>query len=464
MKKLLTHLKLLIIVLISSTLSAQNVTGDWYGNLNVQGMSMKLVFHITETESGYSATFDSPNQGASGIPFASVSLEADHLVLSAANIGATYEATIENEQLKGTWKQAGNEFELNMSRTDQKVNSPNRPQEPTKPYSYNSEDVRFPNTDAGIHLAGTLTLPKQGEKFPAVILISGSGPQDRDETFMTHKPFLVLADYLTKQGIAVLRYDDRGFGGSTGNHAIATSKDFASDAAAAVSYLKTRNEIDHKHIGLAGHSEGGLIAPIVAADNHDVAFIILLAGPGVTGLEIQKQQIESFAPVMGLSPEQIEEEKNNLEHIATLVRETNNEDELGEKLRSFFLSKMPKEDTFQGMQKDQFISQKLAELNRPWYKYFIDHKPAEYLKNVDVPILAINGSRDVQVAPENLKYISDATSHNENVTIKEYQGMNHLFQKCTSCLMSEYPTIETTITEIVLQDLSRWIWETIERK
>ena len=459
MKKLLT---LLITVLISSTLSAQNVAGDWYGKLNVQGMNMKLIFHITETESGYSATFDSPNQGGSGIPFTSVSLEVDQLVLSADNIGATYEATIENEQLKGIWKQAGNEFELNMSRTDQKLDAPKRPQEPIKPYSYKSEDVRFPNIAAGIELAGTLTLPKQGEKFPAVILISGSGPQDRDETFMTHKPFLVLADYLTKQGIAVLRYDDRGFGESTGNHANATSMDFASDAAAAVAYLQTRPEIDHKNIGLAGHSEGGLIAPMVAADNPNVAFIVLLAGPGVSGLEIQKQQIESFGPVMGLSPEQIEEEKNNIEQIAELVRETDIGEDLREKLTTFFLSKMPKGDTFQGMQKDQFINQKLAELNRPWYKYFIDHNPAEYLKNVDAPILAINGSRDVQVAPENLEYISEATSENNQVTIIEYPGMNHLFQECTSCLMSEYPKIETTISKTVLEDLSSWIWKTVK--
>lgn len=460
MKKVLRPLALFIHLVISTPLAAQTVVGDWYGILRVQGMSMKLVFHIAETESGYSATFDSPNEGVAGIPFSSVSLEDDHLVLSAVNIGATYDATFEHESLKGTWKQGANRLELNMSRTEQKITLPNRPQEPVFPYPYHSEEVRFPNDEAGIELAGTLTLPKQGEKFPAVILISGSGPQDRDETFMTHKPFLVLADVLTKQGIAVLRYDDRGFGESTGNHASATSIDFATDAAAAVAFLQAHEKIDHEHIGLIGHSEGGLIAPIVAAGNDDIAFIVLLAGPGVPGLDIQKQQIQSLAPAMGLSPEQLEEEQNNIDQIAAIVREHNLGEEVAEKLTSFFLSKMPEGNTFQGMPKDQFIRLQLAELNRPWYKYFIDHNPAEYLQNVDIPILAINGSRDVQVAPENLEYIREATLHNHQVTITEYEGMNHLFQTCSSCLMSEYSTIETTISEVVLEDLSSWILET----
>lgn len=457
MTKLYIRISVFIILLISTQLSAQTVVGDWYGALNIQGNSLKLVFHITETDSGYSATFDSPAQGASGIPFTSVVRDENTITLKADNIAATFNATIENEQLNGTWKQGVNEFELVMSRNDQETEGPNRPQEPKGVLPYKSEDIFFDNSAAEITLAGTLTLPEGTGPFPAVVLISGSGPQDRDEYFMGHRPFLVIADYLTRQGIAVLRYDDRGYGKSTGNHGTATSLDFATDAAAAVAYLKTRNEINAEHIGLAGHSEGGLIAPIVAAENDDVAFIILLAGPGVSGLEIQKQQIESFAPIMGLSPEQLEEEKSNIDQIAALVRNTELGDELNKKITEFFLSKMPEGDTFQGMNKEQFIQQKLQELNRPWYKYFIDHNPATYLKDVHVPILAINGSRDIQVAPQNLEYIRQATSHNNQVTITEYTGMNHLFQKCTSCMMAEYPQIETTISPIVLKDLSAWI-------
>jgi len=462
MKNTLHRILLTLLLLSTGSVFAQSITGDWYGSLNVQGMNMKLVFHIVETDDGYAATFDSPSQGAAGIPFTSAVRNENTITLTADNIAATYTAALENETLNGIWKQGVNEFELVMSRTDQEVKGPNRPQEPKGALPYKAEDIFFENSASDITLAGTLTLPEGNGPLPAVILISGSGPQDRDEYFMSHRPFLVIADHLTRQGIAVLRYDDRGFGESTGNHGSATSLDFATDAAAAVAYLKTRDEIDNEHIGLAGHSEGGLIAPIVAADDADVAFIILLAGPGVSGVEIQKQQIESFAPMMGLTPEQIEEEKRNIEQIAAIVRETDLGGELNQKIAEFFLSKMPEGDTFMGMNKEEFINQKLMELNRPWYKYFIDHNPAEFLKEVNVPILAINGSRDVQVSPQNLEYIREATSHNNQVTITEYPGMNHLFQNCTSCMMSEYPTIETTISPIVLQDLSKWILDIIE--
>ena len=461
MKNTLQRIFLTLLLLSSGTVFAQSITGDWYGSLNVQGMNMKLVFHIVATDDGYSATFDSPSQGAAGIPFTSAVRSENTITLSANNIAATYTATIENETLNGIWKQGVNELELKMSRTDHDSNGPNRPQEPKGELPYKSEDLFFDNYPADITLAGTLTIPEGNGPFPAVILISGSGPQDRNEYFMSHRPFLVIADYLTRQGIAVLRYDDRGFGVSTGDHGSATSVDFADDAASAVAYLKTRDEIDNEHIGLAGHSEGGLIAPIVAADNADVSFIILLAGPGVSGVEIQKQQIESFAPMMGLTPEQIEEEKGNIEQIAALVRETDLGEELNQKITEFFLSKMPEGDAFMGMNKEEFISQKLRELNRPWYKYFIDHDPAEFLKEVNVPILAINGSRDVQVSPQNLEYIREATSHNSQVTITEYPGMNHLFQNCTTCMMSEYPNIEITISPIVLEDMSQWIWDNV---
>ena len=461
MKNTLHRIFLTLLLLSSGSVIAQSITGDWYGSLNVQGMNMKLVFHILATDDGYSATFDSPSQGAAGIPFTSAIRSENTITLSANNIAATYTATIENETLNGIWKQGVNELELKMSRTDHDSNGPNRPQEPKGELPYKSEDLFFDNYPADITLAGTLTIPEGNGPFPAVILISGSGPQDRNEYFMSHRPFLVIADYLTRQGIAVLRYDDRGFGVSTGDHGSATSVDFADDAASAVAYLKTRDEIDNEHIGLAGHSEGGLIAPIVAADNADVSFIILLAGPGVSGVEIQKQQIESFAPMMGLTPEQIEEEKGNIEQIAALVRETDLGEELNQKITEFFLSKMPEGDAFMGMNKEEFISQKLRELNRPWYKYFIDHDPAEFLKEVNVPILAINGSRDVQVSPQNLEYIREATSHNSQVTITEYPGMNHLFQNCTTCMMSEYPNIEITISPIVLEDMSQWLWDNV---
>src|SRR6056297_4197946 len=239
MKNTLHRILLTLLLLSTGSVFAQTITGDWYGSLNVQGMNMKLVFHIVETDDVYSATFDSPEQGAYGIPFTSAVRNENTITLTADNIAATYTAALENETLNGIWKQGVNEFELVMSRTDQEVKGPNRPQEPKGALPYKAEDIFFVNYAADITLAGTLTLPEGNGPFPAVILISGSGPQDRNEYFMSHRPFLVIADHLTRQGIAVLRYDDRGFGESTGKHSSATSIDFANDGTSAVGFLET---------------------------------------------------------------------------------------------------------------------------------------------------------------------------------------------------------------------------------
>ncbi len=440
-----------------SNIKAQNFVGDWYGTMDVQGMQLEIVFHIEETAGVYTATFDSPLQGAFGIPFTSTKVEETELTVIQENMGASFDGSLIDEKISGVWKQSGSEFELILSKEKVEIVGPNRPQEPTKPYPYNEEDVRFTNSVDQIDLAGTLTLPHSGSSFPAVILISGSGPQDRDETFMTHKPFLVLADHLTRNGIAVLRFDDRGFGESEGDHAVATSLDFATDVEAAVEYLSSRSEINPNQIGLAGHSEGGLIAPIVASRNDDVAFMILLAGPGVNGLEIQKQQVESFGPLMGLTTELIEVEKSNLEEIAEIVRTHEIGEELAVSLTTYFDERLGDVEEVQGMTKGDFIQRQIPELNRPWYKYFIDHEPTNFLSQVNIPTLAISGDKDIQVPPSNLEAIEDAISDKELITVIEYSGTNHLFQECSTCLMSEYAQIEETISPIVLADISGWI-------
>ena len=259
--------------------SAQELTGQWNGTLKVPGGQLSLIYHIVKKDSGYSATMDSPDQKAQGIPVQSVALKDSILHLDMTNFGITYDGKFKGRTIEGFFKQNGQTYPLNLQKHA-------RPQEPAKPYPYYLEDVKFENKKEQVTLAGTLSMPSKSGKYPAVILINGSGPQNRNSELFGHKPFLVLSDHLTKNGIAVLRFDDRGTAESTGNFATATTRDFASDVAAGLAYLKTRPEIDIKKIGLIGHSEGGLIAPIVATESGDVHFVVLLAAPGMRGDEI----------------------------------------------------------------------------------------------------------------------------------------------------------------------------------
>ena len=281
---------------LSLTAFAQDITGTWDGILKVQGTQLRLVFNISKTNTGFTSTMDSPDQKATGIPITTTTFENNTLKLAIPMASISYEGVLGNDRnIVGTFKQGALTVPLNLTKGVVEKEKIVRPQEPTKPYPYYSEDITFENSKAGITLAGTLTLPSKEGNFPVVVLISGSGPQNRDEELLGHKPFLVLSDYLTKNGIAVLRYDDRGIAESKGNFRTATTADFAEDAAAAVTYLQTRKEINSKKIGLMGHSEGGVIAPMVASTNKAVAFIVLLAGTGIPGdalLLLQKALIE----------------------------------------------------------------------------------------------------------------------------------------------------------------------------
>lgn len=260
-----------------------DIEGIWMGNLTVPGgLQLRIVFNIsTNPDGSINASMDSPDQGVSGIPVDTVSYKEGILNLEVKSIGGSFEGVYKesSETIEGEWKQAGSTFPLILNRTE-KIPEVQRPQNPVKPYPYTEEEVVYENKEAGIKLAGTLTLPQSEGPFPAVILITGSGQQNRDEEVFGHRPFLVLSDYLTRQGIAVLRVDDRGIGGSTGNFSQATTEDFAGDVLAGVEFLKNRPEINPDQIGLIGHSEGGLIAPMVAVKSPDIAFIVLMAPLG----------------------------------------------------------------------------------------------------------------------------------------------------------------------------------------
>ena len=450
----------LIFFLILTNLSiySQDISGEWNGILKIQEIQLRIVFNITQTEKGYSSTMDSPDQGAKGITVTSTSYENSILKLEVSNAGIQYEGTLDkNNAFVGTFKQGGQSFPLVLTKEEIEKEKVLRPQEPTKPYPYYSEEVKFENTKDKIVLAGTLTLPEKNGKFPAVILISGSGPQNRDEELLGHKPFLVLADYLTKNGIAVLRFDDRGTAKSTGDFKNATTFDFATDVEYAIKYLQTRKEINKNSIGLIGHSEGGIIAPIIASKNKNIDFIVLMAGSTLRGdklLLLQKYKIETQ---MGIDKQVIE---NNQQIFAgayeIILNKKIKQEALSDTLSNYFTSKYGK--ALLENQKEALINQ----LTSSWMINFIRLDPAIYLKKVSCPILAINGDNDLQVpSKENLKIIETIfkNSKNTNVEIKELENLNHLFQECQTGLPNEYATIEQTISPIVLKIISDWIMD-----
>ncbi len=334
-----------------------------------------------------------------------------------------------------------------------------RPQNPVRQSPYNNEDVYFRNESAGIRFAGTLTYPKSEGPFPAAVLITGSGPQDRDETILGHRPFRVLSDYLTRRGIAVLRYDDRGVGGSSGVYdGTDTTEDFAWDALAAVEYLKSRPEIDSGKIGLIGHSEGGTIAPMVAAHSPDVAFIVSMAGQGVTGVELTLMQAETIARAEGESEKDIQTRLLLFRGTIKIVQEEPDNRTAADRIAEFVQEALSDEKTGTKMAWTEALMGFLI----PFERYGLSLDPRTALMNVRCPVLAINGDKDVQVSSvENLAGIRDAlmAGGNDRYTIIEFPGLNHLFQHAETGAMSEYGNIEETIAPIVLETIANWILE-----
>jgi fermentation-respiration switch protein FrsA (DUF1100 family) len=455
---------LLILLLTSITVKAQDITGQWNGALKVQGTQLRLVFNISKTDNGVSSTMDSPDQGAKGIPTTTTNFENSILKITIANAKIEYQGTLGKDNIiVGTFKQGGQSFPMNLSKEVIEKEKLVRPQEPIKPYPYYSEDVTFENNKAGIILAGTLTLPKKDGVFPVVILISGSGPQNRDEELLGHKPFLVLSDYLTKNGIAVLRYDDRGTALSKGDFKTATSADFATDAESAITYLKTRKEINKKKIGLIGHSEGGLIAPMIASKSKEAAFIVLLAGTGIQGDQILLLQQKLIGKASGISDEDLQKNELTNRKVFEIVKKSNSIEQLNIDLTNFIkqsLVENPNAQKPQGMSDEDFVKLQVKQLATPWMQYFIKYNPAPALEKVKCPVLAINGEKDLQVpSKENLEAIKNALTKggNKKVTTKELPNLNHLFQECKTGSPQEYATIEQTFSPTALTEILNWI-------
>lgn len=469
-------------IIFSIVVNAQSVTGNWEGTLEVQGNDLPIVFHITQEASGkYTASFDSPKQKAYNIPCSDAMVFGDSVILTMKSLKGQYAAKLNTDKktLVGTWSQSGYDFPLEMSKTSETVTTKklNRPQTPLPPYPYKSEEVVYKNADKSIKYGATFTVPLPDPNvdyfrapiYPVVILITGSGPQDRDETIFDHKPFAVIADHLTREGIAVLRVDDRGVGKTTGSFGNATTADFANDVEAGIEYLKSRADVDTNSIGLIGHSEGGLIAPIVASKRKDVHFIVLLAGPGVPIIDMMEQQNADVMTSQGIGAVDIDLYRPLYRDLVTTIINAKDSADAAQKAITLF-KKWQTANTAvtvkntTGVTSDKsmigFINIFVRDLTSPWFKYFMKLNPADYLRKVTCPVLALNGEKDIQVsASQNLEAIDlilKGVNHKKYIS-KQIAGLNHLFQHCDKCTVDEYEVLEESFDPGTLKIISDWI-------
>lgn len=429
----------------------QSFEGTWQGGLKLQNGSLPLVFHLHKTEE-WRATLEGPAQGASHLPVSTVRIHQDSIWMEVADIGLTYKGKLETDgSIAGSVSQNGMIFPMRLSKADHTLAKRRRPQLPEPPYSYDTLDVTFSSEYDNVKLAGTITMPREGEGLPAVVLVTGSGPQDRDETIMGHKPFKVIADYLTKQGIVVLRYDERGVGASTGNYPKSTIGDFSRDVIAAVRFLARQSQVDSSQVGIIGHSEGALVAELIAGESSaDVGFIGLLGAPAIPIDSLMILQAYEVGQLMGVSEEELRQAKEiNRRNFATVKSDLGDEHAYRQILENMS-SPLP---NLSDNQKNEIRMMVL-----PAYRYFMRIDPVPFIKRIDVPVFAAFGTKDVQVpfAP-NLESLTDHLPKNEKHLLKVYDGLNHLFQKAETGAVSEYINIEETFNDEVLYDLAQWI-------
>ena len=478
-------LLLLLIAAVSTTVFAEGNTpditilqGTWTGSLAVGGATLRIVFHVDLGPGGATATMDSPDQGVKGIPVASVSLDGSRLVFDVRKIGGSFEGSMDpgGMRVTGFWKQGGAELPLILEKADDSAKGQaeaapsaapqtaaarmNRPQTPRPPFPYASREVSV-DSAGGLRLSGTLCLPAGNGPFPAAILVTGSGQQDRDETILGHKPFLVIVDYLARRGIATLRLDDRGAGGSTGDFGASTTFDFAQDAEAAITFLRRDASVDPLRVGIIGHSEGGIIAAIVASRDHGLAFAVLLAGPGIPGEKLLYLQNAAIARASGVSEAVIADAnaKNALLYAIAMGKDEPSFQQA--KVLEVYRGMLP-----QGAPQVQITAletqakQTADQLLSPWFRTFLALDPAPYLEKVRIPLLAMVGSKDLQVPAEaNLSAIKAAmaVAGNRKYSGLELAGLNHLFQTAGTGLPGEYGDLVETFAPRALEELGNWI-------
>jgi dipeptidyl aminopeptidase/acylaminoacyl peptidase len=462
---------LALLVLYFNAGFSQDILGKWSGTLKVGNVSLKIVFNISEIESSLKSTMDSPDQGVYNISVSSTKYENKILKITVSSLRIEFVGTLnDKDKLVGIFKQSGQALPLTLAKNPSNEVRRKKYQEPEKPYPYLVEEIVFRNEKDGIDLKGTLTLPNnRKKKVPVAILIAGSGPQNRDEEVFGHKPFLVLADYLAKKGVATLRFDKRGVNLSTGNFSTATTADFSSDASCAYEYLLKRMDIDKKKIGLVGHSEGGLIASIIASHTQDIAFVVLLAAPGLKGDKLLLLQQEKLLRASMFNEEYIKKIQAINSRAFEIASKSVDSIQLKVELIDFFTKSMS--DSLnklllpRGMDLEIFITRQVKEVSSPWMMYFLKYDPVPSLKRVKCPVLALNGDLDLQVPQVNLSVVKNALNEggNKRVVTKTLPLHNHLFQECETGLPNEYALLEQTISPTALHEITSWIHSVLKK-
>ncbi len=444
----------------AAAVPATDLAGDWAGALDVGAVQLRLVLKVEAAADGtLSAVLDSVDQGAK-MPVEALALDQRTLRFSIPAIGGAYEGTLTaaGDAFEGTWSQGGRSLPLTLTRTEEPFEL-KRPQTPRAPFPYESREVDFENAADGVALAGTLLTPEGEGPFPAVLFVTGSGPQDRNETLMGHAPFHVIADHLARHGVASLRYDDRGFGESTGDHLGSTVTDFAEDAAAGAAFLAVQPKIDREAVGILGHSEGGLAGPHAATLEDEIDFLVLLAPPGVPLPDLLQRQGADMMRLQGFDESVIEmAAAAQAEDLALVRDESVSGQALQEALRERTKRRIEalgaEEAARLGLTEEQ-AEQSIAQASTPWFRSLLRADPAVHLRQVDVPVLALFGGKDFQVAAEeNAAALREASPSSE---VRILPGLNHLFQHAETGGIDEYGQIEETIAPEVLEIVTEWI-------
>ncbi len=449
-----------IVVGLSTSYAEDRVTGHWEGHIEIPGQPLVIKVDLAVKDTDWSGTIDIPAQSAEDLPLSDIHIEEEgaevNVKFSIRGVpgNPTFDGQLENEVISGRFTQGVAAFSFRLSR--EVVAGPMRPQEPKPPFPYQIEEVGFQN--GAVSLAGTLTIPPGTGPFPAVLLISGSGLQDRDEAVFGHKPFWVLADHLSRAGIAVLRVDDPGIGESTPHPEPPTTADFATDVEAGVAFLKQDDRIGA--IGLIGHSEGGLVASIVASRRDDIDFVVLMAGPGVPGAELLLKQNERIFDAMGIADERKQNLLTLVNQLFTILTSDIAEDEMRQRVDEIVRQQFEINGVPAAQQDETQVQAAVEQALNPWMRYFLAFDPRPALAAIKVPVLALNGELDVQVdVDQNLTSIAAALEKrgNQNVTIHRLPNHNHLFQRAKTGLVNEYATIEETISPEVLGLIRDWV-------
>jgi len=450
----------------ASTMAQDNtgIAGKWYGTFKrYYGDKYRMVVDLEKDGAGYKGNVAFPDLSTDEtFELETVVYRKDTLLLRIDGLRFAYTGVRDpaTQQFKGISSFGDEEAQVDLGRKEiTKADLYKRPQEPKPPYPYYTEEVRFNNIKDSVSIAGTFTRPAGMGKYPVVVMISGSGPQNRDGEMAGHKLFLVLADYFARNGIASLRYDDRGEGNSTGDYDSATIYDFAHDVSTAMGYLKKRKDVDPLSIGLLGHSEGGIVAQIVAANNQGVAFVISMAGIGVNGRQLIDQQMAIRQSMAGRSDSFILADRQRMKAYWDLLASDSDIAVIRPKAESIIreLYRGSDETVKKEMTEDEMVRN--ARLS-PEAISMLRYNPLTYLKQIKCPFMAISGTKDIQVdATTNLNAIQRGLTENGNmlVTIRKFDGLNHMFQRCKTCTANEYGELEQTIDPLVPEFIAHWI-------